>query len=170
MDSLTRRSSDVTRSTRLTNRALLNAKRKSLNSNSPAHKDSVDYLNGVWAHETYGTGPAKGHQGQIELAAKSLPTCGKVPAILERAVAGDSTTLADNVIGAVLFEGRTALLAAADHDRVYGNRTKNTPFYEVVALVTVANNLSPKSAVPDVQQSPNANYAPTPIWGCTRVY
>lgn len=35
--------------------------------------DSAAHLAGGWAHESYGQNGAKGHQGQIELAAKSLP-------------------------------------------------------------------------------------------------
>jgi hypothetical protein len=159
-----------TGSTALTNRALLNVRKKSLNSPTPMHSDSVALLNGVWAHETYGTATAKGHQGQIELAAKSLPTCGKVPAILERAVAGDSTTLRVQVIGSVMFEGKQSLLAASDHDRVYGNRTKDTPFYQVVSQLTVADNLKWKVVKPDAKATPDPNLAPVPQWGCTRVY
>lgn len=153
----------------LTNRGLLQARRKTLKSKLAMHPDSAVFVNGIWAHETYGQNGRKGHQGQIELAAKSLPTCGRVPQILEGVVAADSTT-ARFIAGVfVLEEGKKSLYAAAWHDHVYGNYS-NAPYYEVVSKVTVADNLSWLTAIGDAQGTANPSLAPDPQWNCGRVY
>jgi hypothetical protein len=152
----------------LTNRGLLQARRKTLKSKLPMHPDSTVFLNGVWAHETYGQSGAKGHQGQIELAKSSLPTCGKVPAIVERLVAADSGTALFRAFD-VLGEGKLSLYAASWHDHVYGNYS-NAPAYEVVPQVTVADNLNWLTIRGDVQAPAEPSMAPDPRWNCSRVY
>ena len=155
--------------TLLTNRGLLAIRRTHLNPHAPRlHADSTIFPEGVEAHESYGLNGAKGHQGQIELAAKSLPTCGRVPTILERVVAADSGQV-DAAVGLVLDEGRKSLYAAAWHDHVHGNYA-NGPFYEVVATVTNAAGLSWKVALGDAPQPPHPALAPIPLYKCTRVY
>lgn len=152
----------------LTNRGLLAARRKTLKSKQPMHPDSLLFLTGVWSHETYGRLGAKGHQGQIELAAKSLPTCGRVPAILERVVAADSGTVMFRASD-VKAEGMKSLYAASWHDNVYGNYS-NASSYEVVSQTTNADNLSWLTIRGDIQQAQNPTLAPDQRWGCTRVY
>jgi hypothetical protein len=158
----------------LTNRGLLAARRTGPNNTLPAHPDSSVFMNGVMAHETYGTsatgGSGKGHQGELELAARSLETCGKVPAILERVVAADSFAARTRAT-TVVNEGKRSLYAAMGHDRVHGNFS-NAKFYEVVASTTVADLLTVSSwADGDMPAGAAfAGSAPTPAFNCSRVY
>jgi hypothetical protein len=152
----------------LTNRGLLQARRKTLNNKKPMHPDSLVFLNGVWAHETYGQSGAKGHQLQIEVAAKSEPTCGKVPAILERLVAPDSGSAAFRIVN-VIDEGKKSLYAAAGHNHVHSNYS-NGPFYEVVPQTTLADNLPFLTAVGDMPGTADPSVAPDSRWNCSRVY
>ena len=153
----------------LTNRALLHARRTSLNPHAaPMHPDSTAFYLGVLAHESYGQHGAKGHQGQLELAAKSLPACGRVPTLLERVVASDSSDAGFAVV-TVLEEGRKSLFAASWHNFVHGNYS-NAPFYEVVRLQTAAGALPWKLALGDAAQPVNSNLAPEPIYKCSRTF
>jgi hypothetical protein len=130
--------------------------------------DSTELLAGVWAHETYGRNGARGHQGGIELAAASLPTCGRVPTILERLVASDSSMLLFRR-ATVLAEGKKSLFAAAWHNFVYGNYI-DAPFYHVLDSLTVADTLTAENAVGDMQGTADPQTAPDPQYNCTRVY
>jgi hypothetical protein len=152
----------------LSHRGFMALRRNNTNCKGPyTHKnDSTDLLDGAFAHETYGQNGAKGHQGQIELAAKSLPTCGKVPVILERWVSADSAQFAFLNLQIVL-EGRKSLAAATWHEHVYGNYA-NAPYYELVSGLTNASAMSLMVAYGDTMMAPQPTFAPG--YACTRVY
>ncbi len=151
----------------LTHRQFMALRRNNTNCKGPyTHRnDSTELRDGVFAHEAYGQNGGKGHQGQIELAAQSLPTCGKVPSILERAV-GDSSSLAF-YNAAVVTEGAKSLAAASWHDHVYGNYS-NAPFYQLINGFTSAGAMNLVTALGDMQDTAQAATASN--WGCTRVY
>ncbi|HEX2210266.1 MAG TPA: hypothetical protein VHG93_21495 [Longimicrobium sp.] len=155
--------------TLLTNRGLLAARRTGPNDIMPAHPDSTAFLLGVVAHESYGMASGRGHQGQFELAATSLETCGRVPAILEGVVAQDATS-ALRIAEIVRIEGIKSLAAAGDHDRVHSNFS-NAPVYETVSSVTFADHL-PWIVLPegDAPKSAAPAFAPHPDYRCTRAY
>ena len=156
--------------TLLTNRGLLNAMRKNANGNqSKFGPDSAALFLGVRAHESYGQSGAKGHQQQIELAATSLPTCGRIPTILERVVGPDTSWVHFTAGFDVVNEGAKSLWAAADHDRVYGNFSK-APYYEVVSQVTVVDHTTPSKTTDDLQKQADPGTAPDSQWNCSRVY
>lgn len=75
-------------------------------------------LNGVIAHETYGRGSLKGHQGQIERAA-TVAACGDAATLADRIVA-NSRDRANRLRGEVELAAQYAFREAADHHRVYG--------------------------------------------------
>jgi hypothetical protein len=153
----------------LTNRALLQARRTQPYPGAPRmHNDSTELFLGVLAHESYGRNGKKGHQGQIERAAKLPASCGRVPNLLEQVVAGDLSQ-AEFATVIVLEEGRKSLYAAAGHNHVHGNYS-NAPFYEVVATATQAVNLPWMVAVGDRSQPADSDVAPEPAYHCSRAY
>lgn len=156
----------------LTNRGLLQAMRgnRSCGGNYKHRHDSTAFRNGVVAHETYGSGGAKGHQGQIELAAASLPTCGRVPTIIERVVAEGEFLTGQRALD-VINEGRQSLFAASDHYFVYGNFS-NAPSYQVVESVTVVDYSYADVRLDDMQQAaqPDTSYLPDERYKCSRNY
>lgn len=135
---------------------------------SPAFHHGPDtrtfFFNGVLAHEAYGASGAHGHQGRLELAAKSLPTCGRTPEILERVVAGDSMTAQ-----VVIFEGEKSLFAASGHNYVYGNFS-DAPIYEVVSTTTLADSLPWCVDRGDPQLPADSAVSPDPRYKCPRAY
>lgn len=152
----------------LTNRALLEAMRANANGNKVKHADSTAYYLGLVAHEGYGQNGASGHQQQIEIAAQSLSSCGRVPQILERVVAS-SLAIAEERSEIVLTEGRASLYAASGHDRVYGNFT-SAPYYEVVPVQTVVDHTYAHETEEYGDQQQQPSNPPHPSYRCSRDY
>lgn len=151
----------------LTNRGILNAKRKS--GNKRQYPDSLELLAGLWGHEGFGRGSGKGHQGRFQVAAASLPTCGKAPTILERVVGPDSAETR-RMTNEVIEEGWKSLGAASGHFYVHSNYA-NAPYYEVVSQVTSADNLLAKYWPRDTAYTQvSSAMAPDPRWNCSRTY
>lgn len=152
----------------LTNRALLEAMRANSNGQKAKHPDSAAYYLGLVAHEGYGNqNGGTGHQQQMEIAAKSLDTCGRVPQILERVVAS-SLAIAQERSEIVLIEGRASLYAAAGHDRVYGNFT-TAPYYQVVSVQTVVDHTyEHMTETRGDEKASESSSPPHPSYRCSR--